>query len=261
MHDPLFPASRLWDKLDFMPRTLPVPVALRQALRGIPLAVTAVRALRRIIDPDQREVHRIRNAHHAVVFQPFPDTFDERYPPLFDAIAAELAHVEAPRVLSFGCSSGAEVRALRSRLPGARILGMDLNRRKLAAARAADPNPLSQYRCAGRIEPDERFDAILALAVFRHGELEAQRPLSSRSIMPFARFEAGLAMLDAALEPGGLIAIWHAHFRLADTQLAARYEAVAVDTTCLGIQDLLYGRDDCRMNGVTETRALFRKRR
>lgn len=244
-----------------MPPSLPFPAALRRSLRRIPLAVPAVRALRRTFDPDQREVHRIRNAHGGSVFQPFPDTFEERYPALFDAIAAGLAGLEAPRILSFGCSSGAEVRALRRRLPGARIVGIDLNRRKLAAARAADGNPLSHYRCAGAVQPGERFDAILALAVFRHGELEAQRPPSCASILPFARFEAGLAMLDVCLEPGGLLAIWHAQFRLADTPLAIRYDDVAVDTCGLGTQDLLYGRDDGRIDGLSEPRALFRKRR
>lgn len=244
-----------------MPPVSLIPDALRRTLRRVPLAVPAVRALRRTFDPDQREVHRLRNASDVHVFQPFSDTFEERYPLLFDAIASELAGLEAPRILSFGCSSGAEVRALRRRLPTARIVGIDLNRRSLAAASKADDNPLSDYRCAGAVPPSERFDAVLALALFRHGDLEAQRPQSCQSILPFARFEAGLAMIDGCLEPGGLLAIWHAHFRLADTPLAIRYREVAVDTASLGRQDLLYGRDDQRMDGQSEPRALFCKLR
>lgn len=243
-----------------MPRPL-LPTAIRDRLRRVPLAVPAVRAMRRLFDPDMRETHRIRNANPAQVFQPFSDTFEERYPALFDELAGQLGNLDAPRILSFGCSSGAEVRAMRRRLPGARLVGMDLNRRRIAEARAADASALSTYRIAGTVDPKERFDAILALAVFRHGELEAQRPLTCTDILPFARFESGMTMLDACLEPGGLVAIWHAHFRLADTALAKNYEAVRVDMAGLGGQDLLYGRDDCQLQGVTEPCALFRKLR
>ena len=41
-----------------------------------------------------------------------------------DALAERLAGLPEPRILSFGCSSEVEVRALRSRLPQARITGI-----------------------------------------------------------------------------------------------------------------------------------------
>lgn len=243
-----------------MPRRV-LPAAVRERLRRIPAAVSAVRTVRRYIDADVREIHRVRNAHAGEVFQPFTDTSDDRYPALFDAIAGRLAHIEAPRILSFGCSSGAEVRALRQRLPNARITGLDLNRRRIAEARARDGSPLSEYRRAGSVPSSERFDAVLALAVFRHGELEASRPPSCTSVLPFARFEAGVTMLDQSLSPGGLLAIWHAHFRFADTRVADRYDAVTVDMSDVGGQTLLYGRDDRRLDAGEEKRALFRKLR
>jgi SAM-dependent methyltransferase len=232
---------------------------LRRFARRIPGVVTLVRLLRRLVDPRLREIHRLRRTHRDLLFQPFTDTCEERYPALFDAIAARLDHLDAPRLLSFGCSSGAEVRALRRRLPLAQIVGIDLNRRMIAAARLADPDPRSDYRCAGSPDPDERFDAILALAVFRHGELEADRPAQCTHVLPFARFAAGVAALDACLDEGGLLAIWNAHFRLADCELADRYESIAVEVTGCAPQVLLYGADDRRLDGASETRALFRK--
>lgn len=234
---------------------------LSRIARGIPGAVALVRLVRRQVDPHLREIHRLRRTQRDLLYQPFTDTSDERYPALFDAIAARLNHLDAPRLLSFGCSSGAEVRALRRRLPLAQIVGIDLNRRMIAAARAADPDPHSDYRCAGRPDPDERFDAILALAVFRHGELEADRPAQCTRILPFARFAEGVAAIDACLAVGGLLAIWNAHFRLADTDLAGRYEPIAVDMNGCAPQVLLYGPDDHRLVGASEARALFRKLR
>ena len=231
---------------------------LRRAARRVPGAMAAGRWLHRRLDPELRAIECSQRTHGPALFQPFPDTCEERYPALFDALAARLALLEAPRILSFGCSSGEEARALRRRLPRARITGIDANARAIARARRADRDPLSRYVCTSRVPPDERFDAILALAVFRHGELEALRPGSCAAILPFARFCAGIAMLDAALEPGGWLAIWNAQFRFADTPAAPRYrsEPLAMLTPP---QALLYGPDDRRLIGATYAEALFRR--
>ena len=227
---------------------------LRRIARLVPGGMALGRWLRRLADPELREIYRLQGQEPALL-QPFPDTAEERYPDLFDALAERLAALPAPRILSFGCSSGAEVRALKQRMPGARIVGLDLNRRALARARAADPQ--GDYRLAGTPQPGERFDAVLAMAVFRHGELELQRPDSCTRYLPFARFAEGLAMLDAVLEPRGWLALYNQHFRLSDTRLAARYRAE--DLTMAEPLTLLYGPDDRRLDGVSETAALFRK--
>lgn len=229
---------------------------LRRIARKVPGGMAAGRWLRRNLSPGLRTVASLRKRHSEVLFQPFPDTWEERYPVLFDALADRLAHLPAPRVLSFGCSSGAELRALRQRMPQARLTGIDLNPRALAKARAADPT--SEYREAAAPCPGECFDAVLALAVFRHGDLEAQRPDDCSAVLPFARFAQGIAALDAVLEPGGWLAIWHAQFRFADTPTAADYSA---DTLRLPspAQDLLWGPDNLRLEGVSEAKVLFRK--
>ena len=235
----------------------PLRPAWREFAKRLPGARPLVLLARRIVDPDYREIHRLQAQAAEQLFQPYPTTQEERYPQLFDALAERLAHLPSPRLLSFGCSSGAEVRALRRRMPGARITGLDLNRRMIERAVAADPDPLSTYRIAGAPQPDERFDAVLAMAVFRHGELELQRPDSCTRYLPFARFAEGLAMLDAVLEPRGWLALYNQHFRLSDTRLAARYRAE--DLTMAEPLTLLYGPDDRRLDGVSETAALFRK--
>ncbi|MBK9011496.1 class I SAM-dependent methyltransferase [Novosphingobium sp.] len=232
---------------------------LRMAARLVPGGMALGRWLRRTVDPDLREIARLRHAEAGQLFQPFPDTSEDRYPTLFDALAERLADLEAPRLLSFGCSSGAEVRALRRRLPLARITGIDLNRRALGKARAADRDPRSVYRQAAAPDPGERFDAVLAMAVFRHGELEARRPASCSTVLPFARFAEGIAALDEVLEPGGWLAIGNAHFRFADTPAAANYEADPLRIADAPPQALLYGPDDRQLAGVTEPAVLFRK--
>lgn len=233
---------------------------LRRVARRIPGGMALARHARRLLDPDLRAVERLRRTHAGELFQPFPSTFDERYPQLFDALAERLSAIADPAILSFGCSSGEEVRALRRRIPAARIVGIDLNPRMIAKARAADGHALSEYRSAAAPLPDEQFDAVLALAVFRHGVLEAEQQESCAEVLPFARFAAGIAMLDTALKPGGWLALWYAHFRFADTPTAAGYEPDPFRMSDRGPLDLLWGPDDRRLHGVTEVSPLFRKR-
>lgn len=231
--------------------------ALRRVAGRLPGGMALGRRLRRLLDPALREIARLEASTGADVLQPFPDTFDDRYPTLFDAIATRLERIPAPRILSFGCSSGAEVRALRRRLPGAKLMGIDPNRRALAQARAADP--AGDYREATAPPPGKRFDAILAMAVLRHGRLEADRPATCTAILPFSRFAAALDRLDAALEPGGWLALGNAHFRLADWHGAARYAADETLFEHLSWPRLLYGADDRRLESGDAVPVLYRK--
>lgn len=218
---------------------------LRRIARLIPGGMVLGRQLRRLANPDLREITRLQADEAGRLLQPFPDTAEERYPALFDALAARLSVLPAPRILSFGCSNGAEVRALQRRIPQARIVGLDLNRRALAQAKAADPG--GDYRLSGAPLLGERFDAIAAMAVLRHGQLEADRPETCTAIMPFARFADTLALLDEALEPGGWLAIGHAHFRFSDWPGAANYRADDAAFPRLSQPALLYGPDNRRI--------------
>lgn len=238
---------------------------LRRLAAHVPGAMAAGRWLRRRLDPGLRTIARLRERHGDALFQPFPTTAEDRYPELFEAVAQRLAHLPRPRILSFGCADGSEVRSLRRVIPNAEIVGIDINPRAIAAAQArlaAEPDSLMSFRRASGVntQRDGTFDAVLALAVFRHGELERDQPESCAGILPFTRFEQGVGMLDGVLRPGGILALWNGHFRLADTGLAERYSAEALPWTCRDPLTLLYGPDDCRIAG-SYCEVLFAKRR
>ena len=230
---------------------------LRRLARLVPGGMALGRRLRRLSDPDLREIARLQSEQAGNLLQPFPDTSEERYPDLFDALAERLADLPAPRILSFGCSSGAEVRALQRRMPAARIVGLDLNRRALAQAKASDP--AGDYRLAAAPRPGERFDAILAMAVLRHGQLEADRPETCAAVLPFSRFAAALAALNDALEPGGWLAIGHAHFRFADWPGAAHYAADPAQFAGVSAPALLYDQANQRIDMPQQIAVLHRK--
>lgn len=219
----------------------------------------AGRWLHRQLSPDLRAIEWLKHTHPGLLLQPFGTTSEDRYPQLFDALAERLAHLPSPRILSFGCSTGEEVRALRARIPTAQITGIDLNPRSLAIARKKDGNPLSLYRLAGAPLPGDCFDAVLAMAVFRHGELEAEQPEDCTAVMPFVRFSEGTALLDACLERGGWLALYNSHFRFTDTPTAAGYASDPLRMTDHRPRDLLYGPDNQRLVGVTDDTVLFRK--
>ena len=91
-------------------------------------------------------------------------TADNRYPELFD-LAARL-RPDAARILSFGCSTGEELVALRRRFSGAEIVGAEINSRSRRIATrhgAADLN-MSVVRPGS---DHGRFDLVFALAVLQ----------------------------------------------------------------------------------------------
>jgi len=233
-----------------------LPAALRSILKRVP----GLRALVRWWhDPDLWALDRsLARGTSLGVLQPYTTTSEDRYPALFDRLAAELAGRDAPRVLSFGCSGGEEVRALRRRLPDAWIVGVDVNPRALARARRRDRHPRSSYLVGDRPPPGQPFDAVLALAVFRHGALRGDKPDGSAGVLPFARVAKAFASLDAALRPGGALAWGNAHFRLADMPGGGRYTLIET-TADLDPFEVAYGPDDRRLPPSGERGGLYRK--
>jgi 2-polyprenyl-3-methyl-5-hydroxy-6-metoxy-1,4-benzoquinol methylase len=174
----------------------------------------------------------------------------------------ELAGLERPRVLSWGCSSGAELLALRRALPDADITGVDINARSLAKARHAiagdrgtrlilsgDPAELA----------GEKFDAVLCLAVLRHARLEEERPASCAAILPFARVERFAKNLADLLGSGGLLALWNVNFRLADMTIASQFAPLLELARGVTANQPLYGRDDRHLKNMLCTTAVYRR--
>lgn len=77
--------------------------------------------------------------------------------------------------------------------------------------------------------------------------------------MSFAKFETGLKRLNQVLKPGGWLALYNQHFRLADTELASRYWTDAFRFSAGYALTLLYGSDNLRIDGAYKTKALYRK--
>ena len=234
----------------------------RKTVKRIPGVRSTVRWLRNALHPHYRSVRAVERTHPGQLLQPEATTGAGRYPEIHAFVAGQLSGIAAPRVLSWGCSTGAELLALRAALPHAEIVGVDINPRSLAiAARAIEGMPGIKLMQSG--DPadlsGQAFDAVLCLAVLRHSRLQAEQPESSAEILPFARAEAFVTSLAALVRPGGLLALWNVHFRLVDMVIAPGFAAVLELAKGLEANRPIYGPGDRRMDQATCLAAVYRR--
>ena len=177
------------------------------------------------------------------VHQTTPFTCEDRYPEIFD-LAARLAP-EAERVLSFGCSTGEELVALRRRFPGSEITGSEINprSRRIAQRRVAIDRHTS---VVGPKMVTGPFDVIFAMAVLQkepHKIMDmGVKDLSA--FYPFERFDSAVRGLAEMLSDGGLLCVANAHYRVEDSSVASRFEPVAASPAMEG---RLFGPDGHRI--------------
>lgn len=195
-----------------------------------------------------------RIVHPREVHQTTAYTCEDRYPQLFD-LAAELAP-GAKRVLSFGCSTGEELSALRRRFPEAEIVGAEIN-------------PRSRRIAARRMRRDARtqvvhprlltgaFDIVFALAVLqRQPDMISEMGVEDLSAhYPFRRFDEAVEQLVRLLRSGGLLCVINTHYRIEDSSVASSLQPVPASRF---MEHPLFGRGGRRLDGA-RAHTMFRK--
>jgi len=197
------------------------------------------------------------------LYQPYGTTSVDRYPELFRLVGDLLRANPSPRILSFGCATGEEVFTLRRCFPTAALLGIDINPFNIAVCRlrrlrSGDKNMLFATAASAAGQPAASYDAIFAMAVFRHGDLNiAPPPPSCGHRIRFADFDRSIADLARVLKPGGLLVVHHAMFRVCDTGAASHFAPVL----CLKRDPAapLYGSDDRLLTAVDDPAVILRK--
>ncbi len=205
-------------------------MTLRDRLKRIGPLAAGVRFVRALATP----LGRGRLRAGGGLLQPATVTGMDRHPQLFTLLAGLLGDSSAPRLLSFGCSTGEEAFTLARYFPHATINAIDANPACIAQAQRAARSPEHRavadrirFLCAAT--PDAAasdYDAVLCLSVLRHGALDVERPERCTTLMPFARFADTVAALDRRLRAGGVLMLWGCNFRFGDTPTAAAYRVV-----------------------------------
>jgi 2-polyprenyl-3-methyl-5-hydroxy-6-metoxy-1,4-benzoquinol methylase len=232
-----------------------------------PFVVRLVRALWWLAsDRDYRNMTWLRLTRPKGVFQPNNDTADDRYPEIFRFVQSELGADSAVKILSFGCSTGAEVFSLRRYFPRATIKGIDINRLNVASARRqlrGAPDKAITFETAGSSagEPSTFYDAIFCLAVLRHGALAEPGITRCDQLIRFEDFAAAVADFSRCLKLGGLLAIRHSNFRLHDAPAGAGFETILKVEIPRPDRLPLFGSDNHLLSGVAYPDTVFRKKR
>jgi SAM-dependent methyltransferase len=164
-------------------------------------------------------------------FQRYNHTLPDRYPWLFRFAATQVSATQQANVLSFGCSLGDEVVALRQYFPTAHIKGIDVDPENIARCeQRARRDGLSGVSFATAAttaaEPGASYDAIFCLAVLVLGDLTVAQARRSDPHLQFSDFEAVVTDFARCLKPGGLLLLHTTNFRFCDTIIAQEFDTL-----------------------------------
>ena len=163
------------------------------------------------------------------LFQDSSCTELNRYPEIF-ARTKEL--VPVGRVLSFGCSTGEEVRSLKKINPEWEVHGVERDPESLREAIAEDPE--GTYASDVSLLPCSSYDLVFCMSV-----LCRWPPVEPEPFFPFEDFEEAIALLDSVVAPGGLLVLWNAQYDFRECAAASAYHAYDLGLT-LGIAGFAY---------------------
>jgi len=141
--------------------------------------------------------------------QNFTDTRPCRYPLIF-AEAVRLTGNRPANILSYGCSLGDEVVALRNVFPpGSTVTGYDKNHAVIIDARKKDPEGIYTSEL-----PMTKFDVVFCMSVL------CIHPLNSeRKSLNLEYYELNIVALSDLLNTNGLLVLFNSQFPLMDTEV------------------------------------------
>lgn len=153
-------------------------------------------------------------------------TKSNRYPDIFKECSQYLQPIESPRILSFGCSTGEEVRTLSQYLPTATVYGVDINQWciKQCIKQNTSNSQHFYHRLSKEFNSLESCDAIFCMAVFQKTDDRLPNKKDNTKLFTFSAFEEDILILDQKLKIKGLLIIDHSDFNFLDTVIAKNYE-------------------------------------
>lgn len=230
------------------------------------LVSRAIRELWRLaIDRPYRNMMWLYWRRPKGAFQPFNDTYENRYPRIFRFVQSELGADSELKLLSYGCSTGGEVFSLREYFPRAAIKGTDINPGNIAACRrrlnrTADAGISFETASSTAAEPAAWYDAIFCMAVLRHGSLSQPGITRCDHLIRFEDFAQAIEDFRRCLKPGGLLIVRHSNFRLCDTPASADFETILRVKIRNPREAPIFGPDNQLMRGVEYLDTVFRKK-
>jgi hypothetical protein len=162
--------------------------------------------------------------------------------------------------MSFGCSTGEEVKTLSEYFPKAKIIGADINNRSIRLARSRYKNDRLSFvnSLSNEFEKIGSFDLLLCCAVF---QTTANRTSvhKKHSDYAFSKFESTMEMLDRKVSKNGLLVIDHCDFSFLDTKVSQKYKALSVANNSKLRRRPCYNNRNEKISDTTDNDRVFLK--
>lgn len=157
-------------------------------------------------------------------------SFSQRHEHIFAQLADLLScgsRLPAPRILSFGCSSGYECLDLKRLCPSALVLGCDVSEKALLEAkRRCDQSEIFIFpSTAEAVAQNGRYDAITAMSVLTRYPAIRDK-LDINGIYSFNQFERMLGVLVQALSSRGFLVLYNSPYLFERSRHAGRFRKV-----------------------------------
>ena len=149
-------------------------------------------------------------------------TMFNRHPELFTEVREIIG--DNKKILSFGCSTGEEVKTLKELyFRNSQIDGYDINEKIISDIkyRTDIPSDSTFFNSLENV-PEESYDIIFCLSVLTR----SPDPYNTYS---FELFENTLDKIHKYVKPNGYICIWNSRFEFTDTVLSKKYTPICTN--------------------------------
>lgn len=148
-------------------------------------------------------------------------THYNRYPEIFQQVSNLFYNKENKRILSFGCSYGDEILALKDLyFKESLIDGVDIEPKVVRDTKLRTQgisNNVMEYK-SFVLDNETKYDCIFAMSVFCRWE-DTEFTDNCAKIYSFDEFEHGIRLLDSKLKQDGVLVIYNANFCLEDSAI------------------------------------------
>ena len=183
-----------------------------------------------------------------------------RYPDLFEICHDYFKEQSAPKILSYGCSTGEEVFSLGDYLPNASIIGTDISKWCIKESCKKNVGNRFAFVHSGseQFELLDNFDAIFCLAVFQHPK-NREEFVNKATKYVFSQFEQQLIILDKKLKTGGLLFIDECDFNFLETRLVLNYFPLQSSNNKLSRERPLFNKWNQKISDTQKNYRVFLK--
>ena len=152
-------------------------------------------------------------------------TKNDRYPNVFYKCLS--LKNNTPSILSFGCSTGQEVRTLSDKyFPNSIIHGLDINAEVIETCKKLNINNNVKFFTYDDFDTSQKYDMIFCMSVLCRWE-DTKYLQDCSEIYPFDNFDKQLIHLDSILNLGGLLVIYNANFCFSDSSIYYKYTPIS----------------------------------